>query len=465
MSEDKIIPQIPEDEKSLIGSMLMTPDMIEHVLEQVEPSAMYDTINYAIFKTMVELFDDETPIDVVSVASNLSGVPGASLRLSECMSEVATTENPDFLINKINNVYAQRYCATVSTQIQNMSFNEDSKVGDLANVCEALSDQMENFCNKSGVKRRKRGRLVSVNENREQVEKFFLEGVEKQGIEFRDWPKLAKYFRMVKGTLNIIGGIPSHGKTTFTDACMVNAIIEHNWKFAVFSPENKPYYLHIQPLSEKMVGKPFFKDGNMTKFEMDASLDMLNDHIKFMEPDEENMSHDAIFKLMKDAVKAGDLDGVLIDPWNNLEMNMKNGESESKSIGRHLKKYKMFARYHNLWLGIVAHPTKMYKKPGEKKYQVPTLYDMDGSAHWYNGTDNGVTFYRHFDTNHIELHVQKIKFRNHGRTGVVLMRYDPFNTRLDEITKDQVEDQKPKKKEVNPDGYQGDVFKKEPIQF
>ncbi len=434
-------PAVIESEKSLIGSMLISPDMIESVLEQVEVAAIYDSVNKAVYQTISDLYDDNVPIDIVSVTENCTN-ENATLRVSECMSDVATVTNPVNLINIINKTFAKRYAITLANNIIVQS-ESDTDIGNIANTVETLSNQMEDFCNQVGVKRRKRGRLVSVAENKEAVNNFFIEGIERQGIGFKDWPNLAKYYRMVKGTINLIGGIPSHGKTTFSDAMVVNSILEHGWKWAIFSPENKPYYLHIQPLSEKLIGKPFFNKGAMSRGELDKAVNFLDSHIKFMEPDEDNTSHDAIHKLMKEAVKSG-VDGILIDPWNKLDIQTKRNENRTDAIGRYIKKYQMFSRQHLVYIGLVVHPTKMYKLPGAKAYQVPTLYDCEGSAHWYNGVDMGITFYRNFDTDHCEVHIQKVKFKNHGKMGKVFMRYNPANTRLYEISHDEIKEPKEK---------------------
>jgi twinkle protein len=221
-----------------------------------------------------------------------------------------------------------------------------------------------------------------------------------------------------------------------------------DWKWAVFSPENKPYYLHIQPLSEKIIGKPFFNDGAMSKGELEIVLDKLQNHIRFIEPDFENRTMKAIKRLALDAINNGGVDGVIIDPWNKVEMTLSRDESETQYVGRTLLDWQYFAREHNIFMGIVAHPTKMVKNPSSKFYPVPTLYNLSGGANWFNGIDNGVTIYRNIEKNYIEAHIQKIKFKNHGKLGIKYFRYNEFNGRLDEISKEET-----KKEVIKPDDF------------
>ena len=65
-------------------------------------------------------------------------------------------------------------------------------------------------------------------------------------------------------------------------------------------------------------------------------------------------------------------------------------------------------------------------------YDVPTLYDIAGSSHFYNQVDNGITVYRDFRENIITIHVQKVKFRHLGKIDAVDFRYNHQNGRFTE---------------------------------
>ena len=135
---------------------------------------------------------------------------------------------------------------------------------------------------------------------------------------------------------------------------------------------------------------------------------------------------------VKKAIGKG-IDGLIIDPWNELEMILRAGETETDYICRSLTNIRRFSRKNNIATFVVAHPAKMFKPQGKDKYDVPTLYNIAGSAHWYNKADNGITIYRNFDADEIEVHIQKVKFSVHGKIGVVEMKYDNTNGRYCEI--------------------------------
>ena len=128
------------------------------------------------------------------------------------------------------------------------------------------------------------------------------------------------------------------------------------------------------------------------------------------------------------------VDGVLIDPWNELESTRPEKTSETDFIGLSLKRSRMFARKNDLWFGIVAHPTKMRKDPKTGDYPIPNLYDISGSAHWYNKADNGFIVHRDFEAKVTRVILQKVKFKYYGHPGEVEMKYDLASGRYSELT-------------------------------
>jgi hypothetical protein len=56
-------------------------------------------------------------------------------------------------------------------------------------------------------------------------------------------------------------------------------------------------------------------------------------------------------------------------------------------------------------------------------YEIPNLYNISGSANFYNKTDNGITVYRNFLENRTEVYIQKVKFSHWGEIGKVEFNY------------------------------------------
>ena len=95
--------------------------------------------------------------------------------------------------------------------------------------------------------------------------------------------------------------------------------------------------------------------------------------------------------------------------------------------GAALKRIRVFARRHGVHIWVVAHPAKLYREK-DGKYPVPTPYDISGSAHWRNKADNCLCVWRDFSEDQkrrVELHVQKVRFRQIGRIGMAPLLYRP----------------------------------------
>ena len=79
---------------------------------------------------------------------------------------------------------------------------------------------------------------------------------------------------------------------------------------------------------------------------------------------------------------------------------------------------------YDIHIFIVAHPTKISKSKDTGEYEVPTLYNISGSAHFFNKTDNGICIYRSFKSNIVTAYVQKVRYSWLGKIGFTSFSYD-----------------------------------------
>jgi twinkle protein len=105
------------------------------------------------------------------------------------------------------------------------------------------------------------------------------------------WKKLDAYYTVRQREVTVVTGIPGSGKSNFIDCLLVNLAREHGWNFAIFSPENLPLEEHMARVTEKYFRKPF-ADGptpRMTRSELEAALEWVKEHFKWIAPDDENL--------------------------------------------------------------------------------------------------------------------------------------------------------------------------------
>jgi twinkle protein len=259
-----------------------------------------------------------------------------------------------------------------------------------------------------------------------EIELLYEEG-ESRGIS-TGWPSMDKCYTVQPGEVTVITGTPGSGKSNWLDALLVNLARDHDWIVPMFSPENSPLKRHMSRLMEKFMREPFRAGPTprMSPQRRNAALEWCSWYFPMIMPEEEEeWTLENIFRIAQALILRHGIRGLVIDPWNELEHVRPAHLSESEYIGLSLKKVRQFARRTGLHIWIVAHPAKLYRtKDGH--YPMPSLYDISGSANWYNKPDNGLVIYRDKSNPEapVEVHTQKIRERSTGEVGQTNFKYN-----------------------------------------
>jgi len=228
--------------------------------------------------------------------------------------------------------------------------------------------------------------------------------------------------------LTTITGIPSHGKTQYLNDITCRLAVEYGWVFAMFSPESFPLKLHATKLLSVIIGKRF---NDMTEPEIRNGINFINDHFVWIYPEDDNYTLRNILSITRDTVKRYGVNALVIDPWTEVD---KGGETDTEGINSHLTLINQFKREENIHVFLVAHPTKMPKDPITNKVEVPDLYSISGSANFFNKTDGGITVYRNFEGETVDIFVNKVKFEHLGKPGSCTLKYNVVNGRYQSIS-------------------------------
>jgi twinkle protein len=225
--------------------------------------------------------------------------------------------------------------------------------------------------------------------------------------------------------LCILTGIPSSGKSAFLNFIAVRMNILYDWKFAFFSPESMPIDYHVSTLIEIITGKKF-SESTLPYMEYEAAKQYANDNFFFIYPESYTMGN--ILDKARSLVRKKGIKALVIDPYNRVESEQDYRQSETQHISKVLDQLTNFAQQNDVLIFLMAHPTKMPKTP-DGKHQVPTLYDISGSANFYNKADFGITVHRDRENGWTEVHIQKVKYRHLGQNGTVRFKFNLFNSR------------------------------------
>ena len=235
-------------------------------------------------------------------------------------------------------------------------------------------------------------------------------------------------FSVMKGHLVTVTGIPSHGKSNYVEWYVLNLANDHDMKASFFSPEHTPMALHQTNFMQKAIGRNFWKDVDglprIKESDISRYTEWANEKLYITAPDRgEVATWEWLIDKFKEQLYSYGINIFVIDAFNKVQMPQGN---RLESINDILTKLTAFAQSNDVIIFLVAHPTKMKKKDNTDVYEMPTLYDVSGSADFRNQTHDGFTIHRHFgDEPCTEFASMKVKFQFQGKIGETCkMDYD-----------------------------------------
>lgn len=228
------------------------------------------------------------------------------------------------------------------------------------------------------------------------------------------FPETDEYWRWKKGDVALFTGYANWGKTFYVLQMMLTKSIWDGWKWGVFCPENYPANDFYDDIIEMYVGK-WLRD--MTEEEYTEACHFVGQHIFYVYPEDSHDIHSIHEKFRYLVMKKG-IDGVLVDPFNQLDHNQKSYQREDIYLSEILKDIKRFALLNAISYNIVAHPKNPHYQEG-KVLPVVDMYDIHGGSMFGNKVDLLVSYHRprfHEDKNspQVEIYVQKVKRKRTG---------------------------------------------------
>ena len=260
--------------------------------------------------------------------------------------------------------------------------------------------------------------LLTANHFSERLNDLYSSGTGK-GVS-TGYDSVDNIYTVAPSQMTVVTGYPSSGKSNFVDQMMVNIGRNSDWKFVICSFENQPE-THISRLMEIYTKKRFF-DGKdrMTQAERDEAFKWVHDHFIFIDTNgDEPNSLDSILSRAETAVKSLGVKGLVIDPYNYIDMN-KSNSTETEAISNMLSKVKKFCNTHAVHTWFVAHPSKINRSGVDQPR--PDGMSISGSMAWWAKTDCGITVHR--GDGCVEIAVWKCRYRWVGQQGETSLLYN-----------------------------------------
>ncbi|MEW5818886.1 MAG: replicative DNA helicase [Cyanobacteriota bacterium] len=234
---DKLPPQSIEAEQAILGAVLVNPDCIPTVLEYVKPENFYKQSHKYIYQAVLDLFDQNEPVDLVTVSEYLRDIDqldsvGGRVYINDLALSVITTANVEYHARKVSEKSILRDLIRIGTSIVSQAYEEND-------IDKAL-DFAERLVFELGQRRDTRELTHIkdiVTESFHRIEERYENKDELLGLSsgFYDLDSLTAGFQ--KSDLIILAARPSMGKTAFCLNIAAEASIRKQTPIALFSLE------------------------------------------------------------------------------------------------------------------------------------------------------------------------------------------------------------------------------------
>lgn len=269
-----IPPQATDIEEAVLGAMMVSADCVAQAMDLLSPSSFYDIRNRGVFEAMFELFNEKSPIDMLTVVERLRQNKklldvGGPARLAALTQQVGTGANVEYYVRILQQKSIQRNLIDASYGILKKAFDPSVAVDDLVisaqeSVYNALSGNLKNpYHHVSEV----------INASMERIERM----QNSSGITgmHSGFPKLDQYtMGWQPGNLIILGARPSVGKTAFALNLARNAAVDFGEAAAFFSLE-----MTSMELTDRLIAA----ESGITSDKLKGKLKMLPEEWQILE--------------------------------------------------------------------------------------------------------------------------------------------------------------------------------------
>lgn len=238
MLVDRVLPQNVEAEQAVLGAILRDSEAMITAMERLTHEDFYRPIHQSIFEAMVDLANEEEPIDLITLTAKLQDKGrleelGGVTYLSELASAVPTAANIDYYAAIVEEKSILRRLIRAATGIVSSGFASSDDVSML------LSDAEQRIFEIS--QRRNANGFISIRdvlmEVFERIEFLYSHKGGTAGIPsgFPDLDKMTNGFQ--RSDLIIVAARPSVGKTAFALNIAQNVGVRAKETVAIFSLE------------------------------------------------------------------------------------------------------------------------------------------------------------------------------------------------------------------------------------
>lgn len=265
-----LIPQNIEAEEAVLGAILVNPTVITKVVEFIAPETFYKPAHRYVYEAMLQLFNQNERIDIVSVSDVLNfnsklEIVGGRAFINDLSYKVITTSNIDYYAKQIQEKAIKRALINAGSEIVSLGY-------DLNTTDESLNSAEKLIFEIASQKSTKDMSHIAdlVLTSYEKIEYRYNHRDEMTGVptDFYEFDEMTSGLQ--RSDLIILAARPSMGKTAFALNIAQNVAIKAKTPVAIFSLEmSKEQLVQRMLCSEAEVDSQKIRTGNMQRKDWD----------------------------------------------------------------------------------------------------------------------------------------------------------------------------------------------------
>jgi len=227
-----------EAEMSVLGSLMLDHNAIIKVADILKPESFYKTAHGNIYRVMLELFQKNEPIDILSVSAKLKEKKiieetGGTSYLAELINSVPSAANVAYYAEIVRNKQTLRNLLEASNHLAELSYKEDDDIGSIIDEAE---QKIFNIA-KNAVKQNFIKVKDALEEAWERIDLLHKSPDTLRGVPsgFKTLDNILAGFQ--NSDLIILAARPSLGKTALALNIVKHAALHHNVPVGFFSLE------------------------------------------------------------------------------------------------------------------------------------------------------------------------------------------------------------------------------------
>lgn len=430
--KDKVPPQNPQAEASLIGSLLIDKDAIIKIADIVHGEDFYIDKNALIFDAIIKLFEKREPIDVVTLSEelekqgSLKEIGGASY-LTELVNGVPSAAHVVQYAQIVAQKATLRRLITAASQINNMAYDDEEQLDSLLDSAEktlfdvSQKHLRQNFVSIKDVLAESFDRLDSLHKDKES-----LRGIPTgfSGID-------SILAGLQKSDLIILAARPSMGKTSLALNIAQNIATKQGVPVGIFSLEmSKEQLIDRLLASEAGIDSWKLRTGNLE----DKDFEKINKAMGLLAEAPLFIDDSAMANVMEMRTKARRLQsehdlGLIVIDYLQLMSGRANSDNRVQEISEISRGLKGLARELNV--PVIA-LSQLSRSVEQRSPKIPQLSDLRESGSIEQDADVVMFIYRedYYEKETEKKNIAEVLIKKHrnGPTGDVELFFQPEQT-------------------------------------